>query len=92
MLETFLTSTFRKDYKLMKKRGYNMQLLDNVIKKLCNNEILDEKYHDHALTGNFTGFRECHIKSDWLLIYKIDNGKLLLILSQTGTHADLFGK
>ena len=76
----------------MKKRGYDMKQLDNVIHKLRNHENLDDKYRDHALTGNFVGFRECHIKPDWLLIYQINNGKLLLILSQTGTHADLFGK
>lgn len=92
MLEVFLTTTFRKDYKLMKKRGYDMKQLDNVINKLRNHENLDAKYRDHALTGNFAGFRECHIKPDWLLIYQINNGKLLLILSQTGTHDDLFGK
>ena len=91
MLEVFLAATFKKDYKLMKKCGYDMKQLDNVIYKLRNKESLGDKYRDHALTGNFDGFRECHIKPDWLLIYQIKNGKLLLILSQTGTHADLFG-
>lgn len=92
MLEVFLTTTFKKDYRHMKKRGYDMKQLDDVIQKLRHKETLDEKYRDHALTGNFAGFRECHIKPDWLLIYQVNDGKLLLILSQTGTHSDLFGK
>lgn len=53
-------------------------------------ETLDEKYHDHALSGNFSDFRECHVKPDWLLIYAIDDEELELFLFRTGTHADLF--
>lgn len=92
MLKVFLTSAFRKEYKLMKKRGYDMTLLKELIIKLSQEQPLEPKYKDHALSGNFVGLRECHIKPDWLLIYKIESDKLILVLSQTGTHADLFGK
>ena len=92
MLKVFLTSAFRKEYKLMKKRGYDMTLLKELIIKLSQEQPLEPKYKDHALSGNFVGLRECHIKPDWLLIYKIESDKLILVLSQTGTHANLFGK
>ena len=74
----------------MEKRGYNMTLLDDVVKKLSNGEILPAKHHDHPLHGDKRGYRDCHIQGDWVLIYKIDKGILTLILSETGTHADLF--
>jgi mRNA interferase YafQ len=57
---------------------------------LANGEALDEKHQDHRLSGDYSGFRECHITSDWLLIYQIRNNELLLLLSRTGTHSDLF--
>lgn len=92
MLTLHTTSQFRKDYKLAKKRGYNLLLLEEVLDTLLNAEPLDAKYHDHALTGNYLGFRECHILPDWLLIYAVDNGTLILTASRTGTHSDLFKK
>ena len=92
MLTLHTTSQFRKDYKLAKKRGYNLLLLEEVLDTLLNDEPLDAKYHDHALTGNYLGFRECHILPDWLLIYAVDNGTLILTASRTGTHSDLFKK
>ena len=67
-----------------------MNELDYVISKLANQEDLDEKYKDHALSGNYKDFRECHIKPDWLLIYSIDDEELELFLIRTGSHADLF--
>lgn len=79
MLELFLTAKFRKDYKALKKRGYNTELLEPVIQTLL--EELDFKYKDHSLHGNYKGYRECHIVPDWLLIYKIDNGKAVLYAS-----------
>ena len=82
--------SFRKQYKLFKKRGYDMTLLDEVILKLANGETLAPKYRDHPLLGDRRGYRDCHIKDDWGLIYKIDKGVLTLILSETGTHSDLF--
>ena len=84
------SNRYRHDYKLIKKRGYNISLLDAVIELLEAGEPLPEKYRDHALTGNYIGHRECHITPDWLLIYKIDNDCLVLIMTRTGTHSDLF--
>lgn len=90
--EIHATSEFRKGYKTAKKRGYNMALLGEIIDALASGEILPDKNRDHQLTGNYSGYRECHIEPDWLLIYRIDNGKLILVLAATGTHSDLFGK
>ena len=83
------TSKFKRDVKLLKKRGYDLYLLYDVIAKLANGETLPEQYHDHPLRGNRKGYRDCHIQNDWVLIYKIDKGVLTLILSETGTHSDL---
>lgn len=90
MLEIFLSARFKKDLKLAIKRGYNVGLLDEIVSKLASGKILEEKYKDHALSGNYSDFRECHITPDWLLIYQINNEKLILVLSRTGTHSDLF--
>ena len=89
MLEPKLTSRFKKNYALMKKRGYNMSLIDNVVETLLAEKPLSAERRDHPLRGNWKGFRECHILPDWLLIYKIDGVHLLLHLERTGTHADL---
>ncbi len=86
------TNQFKKDYKSAIKRNLDIDLLDNVIESLANLEPLDTKYKDHSLSGNWQSFRECHIKPDWLLIYKIDNGKLVLTLARTGSHNNLFKK
>lgn len=80
---------FRKQYKRLEKRGYNMSLLDDVVLKLANGEKLPVKYNDHPLIGDKRGYRDCHIQGDWVLIYKIDKGILTLILSETGTHSDI---
>ena len=85
-----LTSKFKKDYKLAKKRHLDMQLLDDVIRKLSRGEQLEPQNNDHILTGNWSGYHECHIQPNWLLIYKIDNNQLVLTLTRTGTHSDLF--
>lgn len=90
-LSVRMTSQFKKDYKLAMKRGMNIELLDKVIDILAMGETLPEKYRDHALTGNWVGHRECHIQPDWLLIYRIEKSVLVLELSATGTHSDLFG-
>jgi len=83
------TSKFKKDYKITKKRGYDIELLYEVIKMLANDIRLPEKYHDHNLANNWKGYRECHITPDWLLIYKKENDKMILLLTRTGTHSDL---
>jgi len=84
------TSKFRKDYKLMEKRGLPMHLLDEIIISLAGGVPLPERNRDHELTGNWVGHRECHILPDWLLIYRIDNDVLVLSLTRTGSHSDLF--
>lgn len=86
------TTQFKKDYKLALKRHMNIDLLDDIIRALSRGETLPEKNKDHALSGNWEGHRECHILSDWLLIYRIEDDLLILTLSRTGTHSDLFGK
>lgn len=90
MLELVTTSQFRKDLKRIKKRGLNLKKLEQILTQLRKQEILDIKYRDHALSGNYLGFRECHIEPDWLLVYAIDKGKLILTASRTGSHSDLF--
>ena len=90
MLKVVYSSKFKKDYKLIKKRGYNISKFEKLLAMLTNEEKLPQNYLDHALTGDFIGFRECHIEPYWLLIYKIENEILTLTLTRTGTHSDLF--
>ena len=92
MLRIETSSRYRKDRKLMAKQGRDLSLLDDIIDKLKNRKLLEAKHRDHALTGNFARLRECHITPDWLLIYAIENDRLVLSLSRTGTHSDLFKK
>ncbi len=84
------TSRFQRDLKRAARRGYHTELLTAVIKKLADGVPLEQRYRDHALTGDYAGSRECHITPDWLLIYEIDGDTLLLYLLRTGTHSDLF--
>ena len=84
------TAAYKKGYKRAKKRGLNMDLLDEVVDVLRNGEKLDAKYHDHALHGDFEGFRERHIQPDWLLVYLVEDDILTLTLTDTGTHSDIF--
>jgi len=86
------TTQFKKDYKLAKRRGFHVQLLQEIVKKIASGEALDESCKDHALTGKWKNYRECHIQPDWLLIYYIEKDVLVLTLSRTGTHSDLFKK
>ena len=92
MLILHTTGQFRKDEKLARKRGLDISLLKSVIQTLLEEKPLDPKHKDHPLVGNYAGFGECHILPDWLLIYVIDKGRLILTASRTGTHSDLFGK
>ena len=84
------TTRFQKDLKRLQKRGYDLSLLTAVIKKLAAGETLPEKNRDHWLNGDYSGCRECHIAPDWLLIYEIDGNELILYLTRTGSHSDLF--
>ena len=90
MLEITPTGKFKKDYKLCKKRGCNMDLLQKIIDTLVIPETLPPKNEDHDLKGNYINKRECHIAPDWLLVYRIEGNRLMLY--RTGTHSDLFGK
>ncbi len=84
------TSQFKKDYKLAVKRGCDINKLQKVVMILASGETLPEEYRDHPLRGNYSGYRECHIEPDWLLVYKITENVLVLTLYRTGTHSDLF--
>lgn len=88
MLIADYTGQFKKDYKLAMKRGFDIFLIDNLIRDLINEKPLQAKHKDHALSGDYTGYRECHIKPDWLLIYQIGNG--VIVFERTGSHSDLF--
>ena len=88
--EAILASSFMRDYKRMQKRGMKMELLHNVITLLRTGDPLPLKHCDHALKGNYKGSRECHIRPDWLLIYRIEEEALILMLMHTGSHSDLF--
>ncbi|VTS13299.1 mRNA interferase YafQ [Enterococcus casseliflavus] len=90
MLEIFYTSQFKKDYKKAKKQRRDLDQLKKVIVMLQNQQILPEKYRDHKLTGDYVGFKECHISPDWLLVYRIDNDRLILTLARLGSHSELF--
>ena len=90
MLRLVLSSKFKKDLKRSQKRGKDLNKLYSIITKLQNQTLLDPSYKDHPLTGNYEGFRELHIEPDWLLIYAIKNDILVLSLTRTGSHSDLF--
>ncbi len=84
------TNIFKKSYKRAIKRGLPINELLDVIHKLANEEKLEEKFRDHALTGNYDGCRECHIRPDWLLIYEKKESIKILVLINTGSHSDFF--
>jgi len=84
------SNQFKRDYKLVVKRGYDIRRLEKLISLLRREEPLPKEYRDHALSGSLEGQRECHITFDWLLMYKIEEDRLILTLSRTGTHDDLF--
>lgn len=90
MLTPVYTRQFDKDVKRMQRRTKNLEKLKIIIRSLVAEESMDPIYRDHKLIGNWKGRRECHIESDWLLIYKIEEN--LIIFERTGTHSDLFRK
>ena len=85
------TTNFKRDFKKVMERGFEIGLLEEVIATLAMGRKLPEKNRDHALSGEWKGHRECHILPDWLLIYQIEEEVLVLTLTRTGTHSDLFG-
>ena len=90
MLTIKYETTFKKDFKRIVRRGYDVRLLEEVIDILANEKPLPEKYRDHRLTGDFADCRECHITPDWLLVYQTDSRELVLYMIRTGSHSDLF--
>lgn len=88
MLKPEYTTKFKKDLKTAEKRNLDIELLKEIIRKLCLEEPLPAKNKDHILSGDWSGCRECHIAPDWLLIYQIGNG--IIVFERTGTHSDLF--
>ncbi len=90
MLKVKFTSKFKKDYKLVKRQGKDIKKLEAAILKLRNEEALPKSMRDHELSGCYHGHRECHLEPDWLLIYRIDHGDLMLTAVRTGSHTELF--
>lgn len=84
------TARFKKDLKLVKKQGKNIDKLFDIVERIARDEVLDEKYRDHSLNGNYKGARECHIEPDFLLIYEKIDDVLVLSLARVGSHSDLF--
>jgi len=89
MRRVILTTRFEKDVKRLKKRSFEMTKLSEIMKRLARDEVLEEKFRDHALRGNYFGTRECHIAPDWLLVYRLVD-EIEIEMIRTGTHADLF--
>ena len=91
MLDVFYSSQFKKDYKKAVKRHNDVEELFKVIELLKKQQPLPLEKRDHALTGVYSGYRECHVHPDFLLVYKVVDSQLQLYLYRTGTHSDLFG-
>jgi len=90
MLDIVASNQFKRDLRLARKRGFQIEALRLVVNTLANQQALDAKYRDHELLGQYSGFRECHVAPDWLLIYRIEDDALELFLFRTGTHSYLF--
>ena len=90
MYQLTTTKQFEKDYKLCKKRGYKLILLNSLILQLERTGNVPAKNKPHKLTGNYIGFKECHIQPDWLLIWFQNDTAKIIELTRTGTHSDLF--
>ncbi len=90
MYERAYSARFKRDLRRAAKRGKDLSLIEEAIDLLAIGKQLPIEYNDHPLKGGYKGFPECHIEPDWLLVYKIDKGLLVLLLSRTGTHQDLF--
>ena len=90
MLDVVLSNRFKKDLKLAAKRGLDLAELETIVNRLAAQQPLPDKNRDHSLTGDYIGFRECHIRPDWLLVYRVDGEDLVLFLFRTGSHTDLF--
>ena len=89
-LDIVISNQFKRDLKLANKRGFDISKSKIVVAKLADGYNLEPKYKDHNLLGEYTGYRECHIEPNWLLVYRIEQTELELFLFRTGTHSDLF--
>lgn len=90
MLTAQTTNQFKRDFKLMQKRGKDIEKIKTVMFKLQRQERLEPYYNDHKLTGDYEGHRDCHIEPDWMLIYRVDKAAQTITFTRTGSHADLF--
>ena len=88
--EVKLTSQFKRDLKLAKKQGRDIDKLFDVIGTIAEGKKLDKKYRDHALSGDYAGCRECHVEPDWLLVYEVMDNVLVLMVYRVGSHSELF--
>ena len=88
--EVRFSGQFKRDLKLAKKQGKNIEKLFSVVERLAQGQPLAPKYKDHPLSGDYHGCRECHIEPDWLLVYEVFDDILVLMLSRVGSHAELF--
>lgn len=86
------TAQFKRDLKKARKQGKEMAAMDKAVSLLQNREPLPPKFKDHALTGDWKGYRECHVSPDWLLVYLVEDDVLVLTLTRTGSHAEIFRK
>ena len=84
------TSQFKRELRRAVRRGFDLAAIRDVVHQLAEGKALPPRHRDHALTGHFSGFRECHIAPDWLLVYLIDGKTMTLTLTRTGSHSDLF--
>lgn len=91
MLSPYFTTKFRRDYKRAKKQRRDIPRLEEALRLLVREAPLPESFRDHALSGNFRGYRECHIEPDWLLLYRVDNEHLVLVATRLGSHSELLG-
>lgn len=90
MLDIKPSARFKRDVRTAARRGYNFDILKEIIEKLARQEPLPEKNKDHELTGDYAGCRECRLAPDWLLVYQVWDRELILYLMRTGSHSDLF--
>ena len=91
MLTPIYKSTFKKDFKRAVRRGKDPEKIKAVVRLLCAQEPLPPNLRDHALSGDYAGYRDCHVEPDLVLIYRIENGQLQLVCVRIGSHSDLFG-
>ena len=91
MYQILFTNQMKRDVKRIKERGKNISKLVDVLDLLSTGKPLESNYRDHQLSGNMSDFIECHIEPDWLLVYRIEDDRLIIIATETGTHSDLFG-